>query len=118
MTMPSAEAVNAELRAMGDVVPDVPDHHAEIGFTEQRGQIPMTPPPPRGPAAKHTGGSDAGLPVLSPPQPPAPGMTRAARPSVARAARGRDRPDDGISALAPAAARPGPALPGRGTGQL
>jgi hypothetical protein len=29
--MPSAERVNAELAAMGDVVPDVPDHAAEIG---------------------------------------------------------------------------------------
>ena len=44
--MPSAEAVNAELAAMGDLVPDVPDHHQETGFTEQRGQIPMTLPPP------------------------------------------------------------------------
>jgi hypothetical protein len=43
--MPSAEAVNAELRAFGDLVPDVPDHHAEMGYTEQRGQIPMTLPP-------------------------------------------------------------------------
>jgi len=43
--MPAAEAVNAHLRAMGDLVPDVPDHHAEIGFTEQRGQIPVTLPP-------------------------------------------------------------------------
>ena len=45
MSMPSAEAVNAHLHAMGDLVPDVPDHHAEIGCTEQRGQIPMTLPP-------------------------------------------------------------------------
>lgn len=45
MSMPSGELVNQELRAMGDVVPDVPDHHAEIGYTEQRGQIPMTLPP-------------------------------------------------------------------------
>jgi hypothetical protein len=44
--MPSAELVNAELAAMGDLVPSVPDHHAEMGFTEQRGQIPMTLPPP------------------------------------------------------------------------
>jgi hypothetical protein len=44
--MPAAEAVNAHLRAMGDLVPDVPDHHAEIGLEEQRGQIPLTLPPP------------------------------------------------------------------------
>ena len=43
--MPSGEAVNAHLRAMGDLVPDVPDHHAEMGLTEQRGQIPVTLPP-------------------------------------------------------------------------
>jgi hypothetical protein len=46
MTMPSAEAVNAELRALGDLVPDgIPDHHQEIGEPEQRGQIPATLPP-------------------------------------------------------------------------
>jgi hypothetical protein len=38
--MPSGELVNQELRAMGDLVPDVPDHHAEMG------QIPMTRPQP------------------------------------------------------------------------
>jgi hypothetical protein len=44
--MPSGEAVNAHLRAMGDLVPDgIPDHHQEMGYTEQRGQIPMTLPP-------------------------------------------------------------------------
>jgi len=31
--MPSPERVDAELRAMGDVVPDVPDHAAEMGET-------------------------------------------------------------------------------------
>ena len=43
--MPSAELVNAELAAIGDLVPDVPDHHAELGEPEQRGQIPVTLPP-------------------------------------------------------------------------
>jgi hypothetical protein len=33
VTMPSGERVNAELRAMGDPVPDVPDHAAEMGET-------------------------------------------------------------------------------------
>ena len=33
MTMPTGELVNGELRAMGDVVPDVPDHTAEMGET-------------------------------------------------------------------------------------
>jgi len=60
--MPSAEAVNAELAAMGDLVPDVPDHHQEMGFTEQRGQIPMTLPPVPEAGGKHTGGSGAGYP--------------------------------------------------------
>lgn len=46
MSMPSGELVNEELRAMGDLVPDgIPDHYAETGSTEQRGQIPMTLPP-------------------------------------------------------------------------
>jgi hypothetical protein len=44
--MPSAEAVNAHLRGMGDLVPSVPDHHQELGEVEQPGQIPMTLPPP------------------------------------------------------------------------
>jgi hypothetical protein len=30
--MPSGERVNAELRAMGDVVPDVPDHPTAMGL--------------------------------------------------------------------------------------
>ena len=38
MTMPSAERVNAELRAMGDTVPDVPDHAAEMGETGLAGE--------------------------------------------------------------------------------
>ena len=33
MTMPSRERVDAELRAMGDLVPAVPDHAAEMGET-------------------------------------------------------------------------------------
>ena len=33
MTMPSPERVNAELAALRDVVPEVPDHAAEIGET-------------------------------------------------------------------------------------
>jgi hypothetical protein len=45
MTMPSAQRVNEELAALGDVVPDVTDHHAEMGCPEQRGQIPMSLPP-------------------------------------------------------------------------
>jgi hypothetical protein len=44
--MPSAEAVNAHLRAMGGLVPSVPDHHQEMGEPQQRGQIPATLPPP------------------------------------------------------------------------
>jgi hypothetical protein len=47
VSMPSAEAVNAELRALGDVVPSVPDHHTELGtgYAEERGQVPVTLPP-------------------------------------------------------------------------
>ena len=36
MTMPSRELVDAELRAMGDLVPAVPDHAAEMGETGER----------------------------------------------------------------------------------
>jgi hypothetical protein len=36
--MPSGERVDAELRAMGDVVPDVPDHAAEMGQTGVAGE--------------------------------------------------------------------------------
>ena len=55
--MPSAELVNQELRAMGDLVPDgIPDHHQEMGYTEQRGQIPITLPPVPEAGAGHTGG--------------------------------------------------------------
>ena len=57
--MPSGELVNQELRAMGDLVPDVPDHHAEMGYTEQRGQIPMTLPPVNSDFSKRTGRADA-----------------------------------------------------------
>jgi hypothetical protein len=38
VTMPSGELVNAELRAMGDLVPAVPDHAAEIGETGLAGE--------------------------------------------------------------------------------
>jgi len=38
VTMPSAERVDAELRAMGDKVPDVPDHAAEMGETGVAGE--------------------------------------------------------------------------------
>jgi hypothetical protein len=38
VTMPSGERVNAELRAMGDVVPAVPDHVAEMGETGLAGE--------------------------------------------------------------------------------
>ena len=38
MTMPSAERVNAALAALGDVVPDVPDHAAEMGETGVGGE--------------------------------------------------------------------------------
>ena len=38
MTMPSGERVNVELRAMGDTVPDVPDHAAEMGETGLAGE--------------------------------------------------------------------------------
>jgi hypothetical protein len=33
VTMPSPDRVNAELGALGDMVPDVPDHAAEMGET-------------------------------------------------------------------------------------
>ena len=56
MSMPSAEAVNAHLRAFGDLVPDVPDHHQEMGEPEQRGQIPLTLPPVPEAGAGHNGG--------------------------------------------------------------
>jgi hypothetical protein len=36
--MPSGELVNAELRAMGDVLPDVPDHPTEMGETGVGGE--------------------------------------------------------------------------------
>jgi hypothetical protein len=55
----AAQLVNEELRAMGDLVPSVPDHHQEMGYTEQRGQILMTLPPVPEAGGKHTGGSDA-----------------------------------------------------------
>ena len=38
MTMPSGERVDAELRAMGDLVPAVPDHAAEMGETGVAGE--------------------------------------------------------------------------------
>ena len=38
MTMPSRELVDAELRAMGDLVPAVPDHAAEMGETGLAGE--------------------------------------------------------------------------------
>ena len=38
MTMPSGERVDGELRAMGDKVPDVPDHAAEMGETGLAGE--------------------------------------------------------------------------------
>jgi hypothetical protein len=38
VTMPSGERVNAELRAMGDLVPAVPDHAAEMGETGLAGE--------------------------------------------------------------------------------
>jgi hypothetical protein len=38
MTMPSAERVLEELSALGDVVPDVPDHAAEMDQTGMAGQ--------------------------------------------------------------------------------
>jgi hypothetical protein len=59
MSMPSAELVNQHLAAMGDLVPSVPDHHAEMGLEEQRGQIPMTLPPAPEAGGGPTGGSDA-----------------------------------------------------------
>jgi hypothetical protein len=36
--MPSGERVDVELRAMGDTVPDVPDHAAEMGETGLAGE--------------------------------------------------------------------------------
>jgi hypothetical protein len=47
--MPSGQLVDAELRAMGDVVPDVPDHAAEMaqtglaGVTGERGVVDELP---------------------------------------------------------------------------
>jgi hypothetical protein len=38
VTMPSPEQVDVELRAMGDMVPDVPDHAAEMGETGVAGE--------------------------------------------------------------------------------
>ena len=38
MTMPSGERVDAELPAMGDLVPAVPDHAAEMGETGVAGE--------------------------------------------------------------------------------
>ena len=38
MTMPSPERVNVELRAVGDLVPAVPDHAAEMGETGLAGE--------------------------------------------------------------------------------
>jgi len=38
VTMPSRELVNVELRAMGDLVPAVPDHAAEMGETGLAGE--------------------------------------------------------------------------------
>ena len=46
MTMPSGERVDAELRAMGDVVPDVPDHAGEMretGPVGERGVVDELP---------------------------------------------------------------------------
>jgi hypothetical protein len=59
VSMPSSAAVNQELEALGDLVPDVPDHYQEMGYTEQRGQIPMTLPPAPEAGGGPTGGSDA-----------------------------------------------------------
>jgi hypothetical protein len=38
VTTPSGERVNAELAAMGDLIPDVPDHAAEMGQTGLAGE--------------------------------------------------------------------------------
>jgi hypothetical protein len=49
--MPSGERVNAELAAIGDVVPDVPDHAAEMGqtgLTGERGVVDELPGSRRG----------------------------------------------------------------------
>jgi hypothetical protein len=54
MTMPSADLVNQHLAAMGDLVPDVPDHDDEMGLPPVRGQVPKTLPPVPG------AGSNAG----------------------------------------------------------
>ena len=43
MTMPTGELVNGELRAMGDVVPDVPDHNSEMAETGERGVVDEIP---------------------------------------------------------------------------
>jgi hypothetical protein len=54
VTMPSAERVNAELAALGDMVPDVPDHAAEMGQTGlagERGVVDEIPGGQRGDGA-------------------------------------------------------------------
>jgi hypothetical protein len=46
VTMPSPERINAELAAMGDTVPDVPDHAAEMsqtGLAGERGVVDELP---------------------------------------------------------------------------
>jgi hypothetical protein len=62
MTMPSAQLVNETLTAMGDLVPDLPDHDHEMGtgYPDLRGQVPVTLPPVVSDTSKRTGGTDAG----------------------------------------------------------
>ena len=46
MTMPSGELVNAELRALGAVLPDVEDHPAALdlgGMARPRGVVDVIP---------------------------------------------------------------------------
>ncbi len=58
MSMPSAERVNAELAALGDLVPDLPNHDHEMGtgYPDLRGQVPVTLPPD--PATRPEPGAD------------------------------------------------------------
>ena len=46
MTMPDGELINAQLRAMGDVVPDVEDHPTALdlgGMADPRGVVDELP---------------------------------------------------------------------------
>ena len=56
MTMPSGDRVNAELAALGDVVPAVPDHAAEMGQTGMAGERGVVDEIPAGAAQPRDAG--------------------------------------------------------------